>query len=38
MKKFIVLTLLAALIAAISVPAMAWDAAKQKALGQDKNK
>ena len=38
MKKFIVLTLLAALIAAMSVPAMAWDAAKQKELGQDKNK
>lgn len=38
MKKFVVSALIIALIAAVSVPAMAWDASKQKALGQDKNK
>ena len=38
MKKFAVSVLLIALIAAMSVPALAWDASKQKALGQDKNK
>ncbi len=38
MKKFVVFALLIALIAAMSVPAMAWDASKQKSLGQDKNK
>ncbi len=38
MKKFVVFALLIALIAALSVPAMAWDASKQKELGQDRNK
>ena len=38
MKKFLVSALLITLIAAMSVPALAWDASKQKALGQDKNK
>ncbi len=38
MKKFLVCALLISLIAAMSVPAMAWDASKQKTLGQDKNK
>lgn len=38
MKKFIVCALLITLIAAMSAPSFAWDAAKQKALGQDKNK
>ena len=38
MKKFAVCALLITLIAAMSAPSFAWDAAKQKALGQDKNK
>lgn len=38
MKKFVVSALIIALIAALSVPATAWDASKQKALGQDRNK
>lgn len=38
MKKFVVCALLLGLLVAISVPAMAWDASKQKELGQDKNK
>ncbi|MBQ7151862.1 MAG: hypothetical protein IJR94_06370 [Synergistaceae bacterium] len=38
MKKFLLGVLLVALIAAMAAPVMAWDAAKQKALGQDKNK
>ncbi len=37
MKKFVVLALLAAVVAS-AVPAMAWDSNKQKALGQDPNK
>ena len=38
MKKFVVCALLLGLLVAMSVPAMAWDASKQKELGQDKNK
>lgn len=38
MKKFALLALLITLTAVMSVPAFAWDQAKQKALGQDKNK
>ncbi len=38
MKKLVVFALLVAVIAAFASPVMAWDAAKQKALGQDKNK
>ena len=38
MKKFAVCALLVALVAAMSVPSFAWDAAKQKTLGQDQNK
>ena len=38
MRKIILSALLIALIAAMSVPALAWDASKQQALGQDKNK
>ena len=38
MKKFVVCALLLALVMAIASPVMAWDAAKQKNLGQDKNK
>ena len=38
MKKFVVCALLLALVTAIASPVMAWDAAKQKNLGQDKNK
>ena len=37
-KKLILCALLVAVIAAFASPVMAWDAAKQKALGQDKNK
>ena len=38
MKKFMLCTLLAAMLAVIAAPAMGWDMAKQVALGQDKNK
>ena len=38
MKKFVVCALLLALVMALASPVMAWDAAKQKNLGQDKNK
>ena len=38
MKKLVLITLLVALIAAFASPSMAWDAAKQKDLGPDKNK
>lgn len=38
MKKFVVCALLLALMAAVACPAMAWDAAKQKTLGEDSNK
>lgn len=38
MKKTVVCALLAAMLVAFASPVMAWDAAKQKALGQDKNK
>ena len=38
MKKFVVFALLLALVTALASPVMAWDAAKQKNLGQDKNK
>ena len=38
MKKLLSVALLVAIIAAFASPVMAWDAAKQKALGQDKNK
>ena len=38
MKKLVLVALLVAIIAAFASPVMAWDAAKQKALGQDKNK
>ena len=38
MKKFAVCALIIGLIAVMAVPSFAWDAAKQKALGQDKNK
>ena len=38
MKKFAVCALIIGIIAVMAVPSMAWDAAKQKSLGQDKNK
>ena len=38
MKKVLSVALLVAIIVAFASPVMAWDAAKQKALGQDKNK
>lgn len=38
MKKLVLVALLVALVAASAAPVMAWDATKQKALGQDKNK
>ena len=38
MKKFVVCALLLGLLVAFASPVLAWDAAKQKALGQDKNK
>ncbi len=38
MKKFAVCALIIGLVALMAVPSFAWDAAKQKALGQDKNK
>ena len=38
MKKLVLCVVLVALIAALASPVMAWDAAKQKNLGQDKNK
>lgn len=38
MKKFVVCALLLGLLVALASPVMAWDAAKQKALGQDANK
>ena len=38
MKKFLACALLLSLIIAVASPVFAWDAAKQKALGQDKNK
>ena len=38
MKKFAVCALILGLVAVMAVPSFAWDAAKQKALGQDKNK
>ena len=38
MKKFAVLALILGLVAVMAVPSFAWDAAKQKSLGQDKNK
>ena len=38
MKKFAVCALIIGLVAVMAVPSFAWDAAKQKALGQDKNK
>ena len=38
MKKLIVCAILAGLLAVAVSPALAWDAAKQKNLGQDKNK
>ena len=38
MKKLVLITLLVAIITAFASPVMAWDAAKQKALGPDKNK
>ena len=38
MKKLLVCALLVSILAAVASPVMAWDAAKQKALGQDKNK
>lgn len=38
MKKFAVCALIIGLVAVMSAPSFAWDAAKQKALGQDKNK
>ena len=37
MKKFVVCALLLGLLVAFASPVLAWDAAKQKALGQDKN-
>lgn len=38
MKKFAVCALIIGLVVVMAVPSFAWDAAKQKALGQDKNK
>lgn len=38
MKKLVLAVLLVALVAMLASPVMAWDAAKQKALGQDSNK
>ena len=38
MKKFLVCALLLGLLIAAASPALAWDAAKQKNLGQDGNK
>ncbi len=38
MKKFAVCALIIGLVAVMAVPSFAWDAAKQKPLGQDKNK
>ncbi|MBQ7154496.1 MAG: hypothetical protein IJR85_02935 [Synergistaceae bacterium] len=38
MKKFVACALLLGLLAALSSPVFAWDSAKQKNLGQDKNK
>ena len=38
MKKFVLCALLAALTAGAAVPALAWDSAKQKSLGQDASK
>ena len=38
MKKFAVCALIIGIVALVAVPSFAWDAAKQKALGQDKNK
>ncbi|MBR4196138.1 MAG: hypothetical protein IKQ95_05435 [Synergistaceae bacterium] len=38
MKKFTVCALILGLVALMAVPSFAWDAAKQKQLGQDKNK
>ena len=38
MKKFAAFALILALVIALGSPVMAWDAAKQKSLGQDKNK
>ena len=38
MKKFLACVLLLGLVVALSSPVFAWDASKQKALGQDKNK
>ncbi|MBQ7558888.1 MAG: hypothetical protein IJT20_01385 [Synergistaceae bacterium] len=38
MKKLILCALLVAVIVAFASPVMAWDIAKQKNLGQDKNK
>ena len=38
MKKFVVCALLLGLLVAVVSPALAWDAAKQKDLGQDANK
>ena len=38
MKKFVVCALLLGLLVAITAPVFAWDAAKQKDLGQDANK
>ena len=38
MKKFLACALLLGLVVALSSPVFAWDASKQKALGQDKNK
>ena len=37
MKKFVVCALLLGLLVAFASPVLAWDMAKQKALGQDKN-
>ena len=38
MKKFVVCALLLGLLVALASPVLAWDAAKQKNLGQDANK
>ena len=38
MKKFLACALLLGLLAALSSPVFAWEASKQKNLGQDKNK
>ena len=38
MKKFIVCAVLLGLLTALASPVLAWDAAKQKNLGQDANK